>query len=181
MSMRRYHIEIDGRRFEVDVQDVEGQRFRVRAQGREFDVALTAQEELTLTQIAPQMLPGGAPPGTPRPATGGGRAGPGTGAVPTPSAAPGSGPAPRAATASQAEAAVLRSPMPGVILRLSVAAGAHVQRGQDIAVLEAMKMENIVRSPHAGVIAELCVEAGQQVAHGQPIVRYAAAAAPGGA
>jgi biotin carboxyl carrier protein len=70
-------------------------------------------------------------------------------------------------------ASVLRAPMPGAILRIAVVAGARVQRGQDIAVLEAMKMENIIRAPHAGTIVEVCVQAGQQLAHGDPIVTYA--------
>jgi biotin carboxyl carrier protein len=69
--------------------------------------------------------------------------------------------------------------MPGLILRVSVAPGAQVQRGQDIAVLEAMKMENIVRAPQAGTIAEVCVAPGDQVPHGAPIVRFAPAAGGG--
>jgi biotin carboxyl carrier protein len=53
-----------------------------------------------------------------------------------------------------------------------VAAGAHVTRGQDLAVLEAMKMENVIRAPRDGVIAEVCVRQGQQLAHGEPLVRF---------
>jgi biotin carboxyl carrier protein len=67
--------------------------------------------------------------------------------------------------------------MPGLILRVAVAAGAQVRRGQDIAVLEAMKMENVIRAPRDGVVAEVCVEAGQQIGHGAPIVRFAPDAA----
>jgi biotin carboxyl carrier protein len=67
--------------------------------------------------------------------------------------------------------------MPGVILRVSVAVGARVERGQDIAVLEAMKMENLIRAPMAGVVDEICVSAGDSVGHGQPIVRLRSAGA----
>jgi biotin carboxyl carrier protein len=83
--------------------------------------------------------------------------------------------APRPADAAPVSAGTtLPAPMPGVILRLQVVAGARVERGQDIAVLEAMKMENVIRAPQAGRIAEVCVQTGQKVAHGQPIVRFEA-------
>jgi biotin carboxyl carrier protein len=62
--------------------------------------------------------------------------------------------------------------MPGVILELSVAPGDTVERGQPIAVLEAMKMKNSIRSPRAGTIAEVCVAVGQAVGHGDAIVRF---------
>jgi biotin carboxyl carrier protein len=64
--------------------------------------------------------------------------------------------------------------MPGVILELSVAVGDAVERGQPIAVLEAMKMKNSIKSPRAGTIAEVCVAVGQAVGHGDPIVRFRA-------
>jgi biotin carboxyl carrier protein len=62
--------------------------------------------------------------------------------------------------------------MPGVILEVSVAEGDSVERGQPVATLEAMKMNNVIRSPRAGTIAEVCVAAGQAVGHGDPIVRF---------
>jgi biotin carboxyl carrier protein len=65
--------------------------------------------------------------------------------------------------------------MPGVILRVLVAPGAQVRRGQDLAVLEAMKMENMIRAPADGTVAEVCVQPGQQLAHGEVILRYEAA------
>jgi biotin carboxyl carrier protein len=63
--------------------------------------------------------------------------------------------------------------MPGVILEVHVKAGDTVQRGQQIAVLDAMKMHNIIGAPRAGTIVEVCVVAGQSVGHGEPIVRFA--------
>jgi glutaconyl-CoA/methylmalonyl-CoA decarboxylase subunit gamma len=165
--MRRYSIEIDGRRFEVDVQDTGDQRYRVQVDGRDFDVTLTGQEEVALAQVAPQIEPHGTPVAIPAQAAAHAR----------PAPAPGMGAAPAhgssARPAAGASADVLGAPMPGVILRVSVAAGARVRRGQDIAVLEAMKMENIIRAPREGLVAEVCVEAGQKVGHGQAIVRLA--------
>jgi biotin carboxyl carrier protein len=62
--------------------------------------------------------------------------------------------------------------MPGLIIELHVKAGDTVQRGQQIAVLDAMKMHNFIGAPRAGVIAEVCVAAGQAIGHGEPIVRF---------
>jgi len=64
--------------------------------------------------------------------------------------------------------------MPGVILAVHVVAGTRVERGQDLAVLEAMKMQNTIRSPRAGTVAEVLVAAGQAVGHGEPILRFEA-------
>ena len=66
----------------------------------------------------------------------------------------------------------LTAPMPGVILEVKVKAGDAVERGQPVAVLDAMKMHNVVASPRAGVIAEVLVAAGQTVDHGEAILKY---------
>jgi biotin carboxyl carrier protein len=68
--------------------------------------------------------------------------------------------------------ATLSAPMPGVILDIAVKTGDAVVRGQEIAVLDAMKMHNSVKSPRAGTIREVCVGVGQAVGHGDPIIRY---------
>ena len=65
--------------------------------------------------------------------------------------------------------------MPGVILEMFVKPGDVVQRGQKVAVLDAMKMHNLIGAPTAGTIVEVCVAAGQAVGHGDPIVRFAQA------
>jgi biotin carboxyl carrier protein len=62
--------------------------------------------------------------------------------------------------------------MPGVILEIAVKPGDTVARGQQVAVLEAMKMNNSIRSPRAGTVAEVCVGAGQAVGHGDAILRF---------
>jgi acyl-CoA carboxylase subunit alpha len=57
----------------------------------------------------------------------------------------------------------LVAPMPGAVLRVLVAAGATVTKGQPLVILEAMKMEHTVASPTDGVVSEVRVEAAQQV------------------
>ena len=66
----------------------------------------------------------------------------------------------------------LTAPMPGVILEVKVKAGDAVERGQPVAVLDAMKVHNTIASPQTGVVAGLLVAAGQTVDHGELILKY---------
>ncbi|MFI7420605.1 biotin carboxylase N-terminal domain-containing protein [Nonomuraea sp. NPDC049684] len=60
----------------------------------------------------------------------------------------------------------LLAPMPGSVLRVEVAAGDTVARGQPVLVLEAMKMEHRIAAPAGGVVSDVRVEKGQQVEAG---------------
>ncbi|HET6817980.1 MAG TPA: biotin carboxylase N-terminal domain-containing protein [Mycobacteriales bacterium] len=64
----------------------------------------------------------------------------------------------------------LVAPMPGSVVRVLVEAGAAVEAGQPLVVLEAMKMEHTVAAPAAGGVAEVRVQAGQQVEAGAVLV-----------
>jgi acetyl-CoA/propionyl-CoA carboxylase biotin carboxyl carrier protein len=61
------------------------------------------------------------------------------------------------------------SPMQGVVLSVRVAEGDHVEAGDLICVIEAMKMENEITAHRDGVVSALGVAPGQQVVHGQTI------------
>jgi len=61
-------------------------------------------------------------------------------------------------------------PMVGKIVSVSVKAGDKVEENDQVAVLEAMKMEMPVVAPVAGVVKEVCVKAGQEVEAEAPIV-----------
>jgi biotin carboxyl carrier protein len=60
--------------------------------------------------------------------------------------------------------ATIRAPMPGLVSQVLVAEGDEVQRGQTIAILEAMKMENDLTTPRAGRVRAVRVAKGQTVA-----------------
>jgi acetyl-CoA/propionyl-CoA carboxylase biotin carboxyl carrier protein len=68
---------------------------------------------------------------------------------------------------------VIRSPMQGTVLKVAVEAGAEVEAGQVLIVVEAMKMENEIVAHHAGTVDEITVGEGDQVANGQELVRLA--------
>jgi pyruvate carboxylase len=65
------------------------------------------------------------------------------------------------------------SPMPGLIVRVTVAAGDHVEKEQKLFTLEAMKMETTVYAERPGLVAEVYVQPGTQVEAGDLLLRYA--------
>jgi biotin carboxyl carrier protein len=67
----------------------------------------------------------------------------------------------------------VRSPMPGRVVNVLVAAGDDVQVGQPLIVIEAMKMENELRAKRAGSIAEILVTAGTAVDANAKLIRFA--------
>ena len=67
---------------------------------------------------------------------------------------------------------LLLSPMPGLLVHLAVAVGDEVKAGQELAVVEAMKMENILRAERDGVIAKINAEAGGSLAVDQVILEF---------
>lgn len=64
------------------------------------------------------------------------------------------------------------APIPGVIVSLAVQPGQSVTVGQELCVLEAMKMKNVIRAPRAGVITAVCVAVGQTVKHKDVLMEY---------
>ena len=67
------------------------------------------------------------------------------------------------------------APIPGVIDSVAVGPGDVVSMGQEVCVLEAMKMKNIIRAPRAGQVAVVHVSAGQHVKHNDLLLEYAGA------
>jgi biotin carboxyl carrier protein len=59
------------------------------------------------------------------------------------------------------------APMPGKVVRLLVKAGDHVEAGQGLLVVEAMKMQNEIRSPKSGVVERVLAREGQPVNAGE--------------
>ena len=78
--------------------------------------------------------------------------------------------APAPAAASLAAGEVVKSPMPGNILKINVSQGQTVKEGDVLIVLEAMKMENEIVAPKGGSIAQIAVSKGQVVETGSPLV-----------
>ena len=91
-------------------------------------------------------------------------------AAPVAAAPAAAAPAPAPAAAALAAGEVVKSPMPGNILKINVTLGQKVKEGDVLIVLEAMKMENEITAPKAGSIAQIAVSKGQVVETGSPLV-----------
>ena len=85
-------------------------------------------------------------------------------------AAPKAAPAKKAAPVGNAGAVKVTSPMPGNILKMNVAVGQQVKKGDVICVLEAMKMENDIPAPQDGTVASVNVQKGASVNSGDVLV-----------
>ena len=82
--------------------------------------------------------------------------------------------APAAPSPSAGNGLTLNAPLPGVIVSIDVQAGQSVKSGQQVCMLEAMKMKNVIRSDRDGVIAQVNVNPGDLVKHNQPIFTFQA-------
>jgi len=67
---------------------------------------------------------------------------------------------------------LLMSPMPGLLLSVSVEAGQEVKAGEELAVIEAMKMENVLRAAQDGTIKQVSAQSGDSLAVDQVILSF---------
>ncbi|MBQ0144594.1 MAG: biotin/lipoyl-binding protein [Bacteroidales bacterium] len=145
--MKTYKFKINGNEYNVDINSVEGSIAEVTVNGASYTV------EVENAPAAPVQAAPAAPASQ--------------GAAPAAQAAP--APAAKPAGAGQA----VTSPLPGVIIEVSVKEGQAVKAGQKVAVIEAMKMENEIQAPADGTVTAVLVNKGDSVLEGAEIVKIA--------
>ena len=155
--MPNYRVTIKGRAYEVQVPDPGERPVRAIVDGQVFEVHVQPEATVgaapTVAETKPASIPERAQP------------------VPAVAAvAPPAMTAPPAAGTSEVTA-----PLPGTIVSVSVAAGDTVEYGQELCVLEAMKMNNPIRSTQVGQVTKILVSVGQRVQHGAPLMVIAEA------
>ena len=64
----------------------------------------------------------------------------------------------------------VKSPLPGIIIDVKVGVGDQVNKGDTVAVLEAMKMENVIPAPVAGTVTSISVNPGDSILEGVVIL-----------
>ena len=160
--MKQYNFKINGNEYNVTINSVEGNvadvtvvaNYKVELGNGTAPISVQpAQTAAPAVQSAPAAAPAQAPAPAPTPA-------------PAPAAAP-------AAPAASGAGKPVTSPLPGVIVEISVKVGDSVKAGQQVAVLEAMKMENAIEADHAGTVTAVHVNKGDSVLEGVPIVTIA--------
>lgn len=145
--MKEYKFKINGKDFHVAVNGISGTKADVTVNGVNYDVelenAVAPVQQAAPAQTAPVAPVAGAPQ------------------------APAAAPAP--ATGGKA----ITSPLPGVIISVDVKEGSVVKRGQKVAVIEAMKMENDILADADGTVTAVHVSKGDTVAEDAKIVTIA--------
>lgn len=76
---------------------------------------------------------------------------------------------------------VVKSPLPGSIVKVNIKVGDNVKVGDELLTMESMKMENSVKSEFAGVVKAVYAEPGKNVMQEDKLVEIATAAAPAAA
>jgi len=142
--MKQYQFTINGKPYEVTIRDIRDGKADVTVNGAAYEVELPADAAPATAPAAAPAAPAAAPAATP--------------------AAPAAAPAPAGAGSA------VVAPMPGVIIEVSVREGQAVRRGDKVAVLEAMKMENDLLAESDGVVTRVHVTKGDSVADGARIV-----------
>jgi len=139
-------------------------RYRIVINGREYEVAVEELGAATsnyaqASPVAPQAPTVQAATQPPAPAH-------------VPAAPPAPKPTPTApvAPAPPSGGATISAPMPGKILKVLVQPGMQVKKGQNMLILEAMKMENEILAPSDGVVRDVKVKEGDNVNTGDPMV-----------
>jgi biotin carboxyl carrier protein len=145
MQIDKLNIEFDGKEYQVEIRPTGSGSLEVTVNGQAHRVSLKD------SQPQPTSQKPNAPPTTAAPP------------VPAPQAIP---------QTSGVQTGLVSAPMPGDIASIAVKPGDQVTVGQELLVLEAMKMKNVIRSPQAGTVSSVEVSIGQSVKFGEPLVRF---------
>ena len=155
--MNEYVLTINQKEYRAEVVEITADFALIQVNGKEFRVDL---KQLGLAKLMPAATP--VADARPAPA-----AQPALGVAPAP-AAP-LAPAPASGDASS----LVKAPLPGLIIDIKVREGEKVKAGQNIIVMEAMKMENQIQATTDGTVKKIFVKKGDNVAEGHAMVEIA--------
>ena len=140
----KVNLTIEGKQYQVTLKDLTARPIIAEVDGKTYEV--WPEDEQVPTQTAVPSTP--------------------TAVAPTAAAA---APAPAPVAAG---ALTLTAPLPGVIISIDVKEGQTVSPGQELYVLEAMKMKNSIKADRSGKIAAIHVNPTDLVKHNQPILTF---------
>lgn len=157
--MNEYVLTINQKEYRVAVDEINANFAQVQVNGQEFRVDL---KQLGLGKL----FPAATPVAESRPA-----------AAPAAPAVSGIAPAPAALSAPVSGAgeasSLVKAPLPGLIIDVMVREGEKVKAGQNIVVMEAMKMENQIQATTDGTVKKIFIKKGDNVAEGNAMVEIA--------
>ena len=143
--MTTHRFTIEEKPYEVEIVSITGPLATVVVNGKTYAVTIESSEPIRVSApLAPQP-------------------------VPVVTAAPAR---PHVAREDGGKNWFTRSPMPGLVLKINVAEGQKVSKGETVVVLDAMKMENNLIASRSGTVKKVHVRQGQDVADETVLVEY---------
>ena len=151
--MKQYKYKVNGAQYDVTINEIQGQLAKVVVNGIPFDVEMQNSQlsEDTLPDVTTTAAPSAVP------------------AAPV-AAAPA---ATEAAPSGAGEGTPVKAPLPGVVTKINVSVGQQVKKGENVLVLEAMKMENNITAEADGTVSGIAVKAGDSVLEGAVLLTIA--------
>ena len=143
MAKKSVRVKVGDRWYTADIEDVSSSQVKVQVEDETFYVEVAG-----LRRAIP------APPDT----------------LPSPPKASKQELVQPATTGAHVSDKIIRSPMPGKVVAVSVKPGDTVSQGQEVCVVEAMKMEQSIRASQGGLIKAVHVQPMQQVGTDDPII-----------
>lgn len=140
----KMYLKIEDESFEVELGDLNERPIQVTVNGETFQATLDESMDITPSQTVAQVI-----------------------AAPAKVAPKVVAPAPSAGGSS------IVAPIPGVIDAIKVREGDSVTPGQELIVLEAMKMKNSLRATRSGKVGRILVSVGDQVPHNHVLLEFA--------
>ena len=142
--MKIYRFKIFGHDYETKILRRDGEEVRISVNGQEYNVQLEPSKKTGEAHATPKVV--------------------------RPKVAPETGTKVTAEPASSVGAGVMKAPMPGLVLKVSVKTGGEVKVGQTVLIMEAMKMQNQVQATKDGKISKISVAEGDSVLEGQELL-----------
>lgn len=138
--MPTYNIIVAGKKYTVEVPNPNERPVHAIVDGEPIEVEVLTQPQTNTTVAPPTNI-----------------------AMPTPTTSATNLPT----TGNPGE---VTAPLPGTVVSIDVAPGDKVEYGQELCVLEAMKMNNPIRATQAGTVEKVLVRIGEQIQHGTTLV-----------
>ncbi len=152
--MKKYVLEIGNKEYTSEVKEITAEYAKIDVNGTQYHVKLKElgrfERPVSVIQSVRRVEPTVAP-AAPKPA-------PSVAAAAASAGIPGDG------TES------VKAPLPGLILDVKVKEGDAVKAGQDLLIMEAMKMENVVQAPHDGTVTKVYVKKSDSISEGDVLV-----------
>lgn len=145
--MKQYKFTIGGKDYAVDINGIEGNIADVSVNGVRYDVKIEERAYQNIDIAAPRPQRRSSPVKEVQ-----------------------SSHITAASPVGSSSSKNIASPLPGVILSVCVKVGDQVQRGQKVAVVEAMKMENDILASKDGRVSKVYVSKGDSVLEGASII-----------